>query len=89
MYFSWSEGNQIYDGSALLFDKYPAAQRMNLRRSSINPSLMYTMRFFVQKLLQKMLESNFLLLNSSLQIFKTNIQNNWDEVIMLNVFIEF
>lgn len=71
MYFSWSEGNQIYDGSALIFDKYPAAQRMNLRRSSINPSLMYTMRFFVQKLLQKMLESNFLLLNSSLQIFKT------------------
>lgn len=80
MYFSWSEGNQIYDGSALLFDKYPAAQRMNLRRSSINPSLMYTMRFFVQKLLQKMLDIEF---------FFTNIQNNWDEVIMLNVFIEF
>lgn len=85
MYFSWSEGNQIYDGSALLFDKIPRRTKNEFTPEFNKPVSDVHYAILCPKIITKNVRIKFLII----EFFFTNIQNNWDEVIMLNVFIEF
>lgn len=82
VYFSWSKKNQIYYGGALVLINTAHKELIHVYAGVLITCLWCKQYLYF---IQKLLESNFLLLGFSFQILK----NNWDEVIMLNVFIEF
>lgn len=74
--------NQIYYGGALVLINTAHKELIHVHAGVLLTCLWCKQYLYF---IQKLLESNFLLLGFSFQILK----NNWDEVIMLNVFIEF